>query len=199
MEPGAVNNAPGDGNFKMPTLEELLEALQNMEGIPEEEKEKLRDNLIARANEAKPGFMPPMNGPTFGTAPDLAILFGLITVVGLIFESKFGCCLLSGNKVWPKMANLNEIKKNNLDVDELSEKIKNVANALKEEFGDDFKDKLGQLLQTRVNYYAHAFIFCVVLLVVIFAFFGYKLYKSLTAREKRKEEKRRQKQQKKKK
>nr|XP_008195228.1 PREDICTED: uncharacterized protein LOC103313530 isoform X2 [Tribolium castaneum] len=97
------------------------------------------------------------------------------------------------------MANLNEIKKNNLDVDELSEKIKNVANALKEEFGDDFKDKLGQLLQTRVNYYAHAFIFCVVLLVVIFAFFGYKLYKSLTAREKRKEEKRRQKQQKKKK
>ncbi|KYB26770.1 hypothetical protein TcasGA2_TC033551 [Tribolium castaneum] len=100
----------------MPTLEELLEALQNMEGIPEEEKEKLRDNLIARANEAKPGFMPPMNGPTFGTAPDLAILFGLITVVGLIF-----------------------------------------------------------------------------------AFFGYKLYKSLTAREKRKEEKRRQKQQKKKK
>ncbi|XP_044264615.1 uncharacterized protein LOC123011308 isoform X2 [Tribolium madens] len=97
------------------------------------------------------------------------------------------------------MANLDEIIKNSLDEDELAEKIKNVANALKEEFGDDFKEKMGQLLQTKVNYFAYVFIFCIVLIVVIFAFFGYKLYKSLTARERRKEEKRRQKQQKKKK
>ncbi|XP_044264612.1 uncharacterized protein LOC123011308 isoform X1 [Tribolium madens] len=116
MDPEAVNNEPRDGNFKMPSLEEILQALENMEGISDEEKEKLRDNLMARANEAKPGFMSAVDGPPSGMAPDLAILFGLITVVGLIF-----------------------------------------------------------------------------------AFFGYKLYKSLTARERRKEEKRRQKQQKKKK
>jgi ATP/ADP translocase len=97
------------------------------------------------------------------------------------------------------MSNLNEVKKNKLDVAELSEKIKNLATELKSELGDEFMDKLKKLVQKKVDYLAYAYILCIVLLVVIFVFFGYKLYKSLADRERRKEEKRRQKQQKKKK
>lgn len=91
MDPNVINNQqegveiPQDGNFKMPSLEELLKALENMEGMSEENKQELRENLIARANEANSGFIP---NSRVGMGTDLTVLFGLIAVVVLIFGKK---------------------------------------------------------------------------------------------------------------
>ncbi|CAH1365051.1 unnamed protein product [Tenebrio molitor] len=119
-EPGIPNqpDLPEHGDFQMPPLEELLKALEGMDGLSEENKQELRESLISRANQENPDFFANHveTAKNAGMAPDLLVLFLLLAIV-----------------------------------------------------------------------------------VLIFVFFGYKLYKSLADRERRKEEKRRQKQQKKKK
>ncbi|KAJ3648729.1 hypothetical protein Zmor_020508 [Zophobas morio] len=107
---------PDRGEFQMPSIEELLKALDRMEGLSDENKEELRQSLLRRANGEEPDFFADPVLPNSGMSHDLLVLFLVLTV-----------------------------------------------------------------------------------LLFIFVFFGYKLYKSLTDRERRKEEKRRQKQQKKKK
>lgn len=70
-------------DYKMPSLEEVLDALNHLEGITEDEKEKLRKNLIDNQ-----GFSGPVSDVTKQLSRDswqLITLLLLLSVVALIF------------------------------------------------------------------------------------------------------------------
>lgn len=77
-----VVEVPSD--FKMPSLEEVLDALNHLEGISEDEKEKLRKNLIDNHQE----FSGTASEVTKQLSPDswqLITLLLLLSIVALIF------------------------------------------------------------------------------------------------------------------
>jgi hypothetical protein len=88
-EPGIPNqpDLPEHGDFQMPPLEELLKALEGMDGLSEENKQELRESLISRANQENPDFFANHveTAKNAGMAPDLLVLFLLLAIVVLIF------------------------------------------------------------------------------------------------------------------
>ncbi|KAJ8963104.1 hypothetical protein NQ318_018569 [Aromia moschata] len=123
IEPGGLPDEPPP--FKMPSLEQMLAAIEKMPGLSDEDRDSLREGVLNREQGAGFGGLP-QGGLPQGALPQTA-------------------------------------RGSNMTVELL-------------------------LLFTFVS-----------LIVFIFVFFGYKLYKSLVERERRKEEKKRQKLQKKKK
>lgn len=72
------------GDFKMPSLEELLDALNHMEGMTEDEKEKLRNNLLVENREFG-GVVSEASKQLPGNSSQLLTLLLLLSVVAVIF------------------------------------------------------------------------------------------------------------------
>lgn len=78
-------------NFKMPSVEDLLEALDRMD-LSEENKQQLRESILARGNPEKSDFLNNFKTPDVASssiAPDIMILFLLITIILLIFGKTY--------------------------------------------------------------------------------------------------------------
>lgn len=77
-----VNN-DNMGNMKMPTVEELLEALDGMTGMSDEDKQSLRDQLTGKSGGQMPfGIPAPQQEATY---QQMFILFSLLLIVACIF------------------------------------------------------------------------------------------------------------------
>ncbi|GLV36398.1 uncharacterized protein CBL_08889 [Carabus blaptoides fortunei] len=77
-----VNNV-NMADMKMPTVEDLLEALDGMTGMSDEDKQSLRDQLTGKGDGQMPFGMPaPAQGVTY---QQMLILFSLLLFVACIF------------------------------------------------------------------------------------------------------------------
>lgn len=82
--PDAPPEALNNGDFKMPSMEELLQIVESMD-MDEASREDLKASILSGGAQNPPNIKPP------GMASDILILLGLITFIILLFGKTFLC------------------------------------------------------------------------------------------------------------
>ncbi|KAM7344730.1 uncharacterized protein ACRADG_011334 isoform 1-T3 [Cochliomyia hominivorax] len=85
-EDGSMNLGDPDGNFKLPSVEEVWKLIEQMDGISEEEKANIRNNLYNPQDGSAEDFIKRYAQPAVGhTSWDYMIFFAMIIIIMLIF------------------------------------------------------------------------------------------------------------------
>lgn len=85
-EDGNMNLGDPNGNFQMPSVDEVWKLIEGMEGISDEERASIRENLYNPQDGSAEDFMKRYAQPGIShTSWDYAIFFTMIIIILLIF------------------------------------------------------------------------------------------------------------------
>lgn len=87
---GSMNLGGPDGNFKMPSVEEVWKLIEQMDGISDEERASLKESLYNPAEGTAEDFLKRYAQPAVGhTSWDYMIFFAMLVIIMLIFGKIF--------------------------------------------------------------------------------------------------------------
>lgn len=86
-EDGSMNMGGPDGNFKMPSVEEVWKLIEQMDGISDEERASLKESLYNPAEGTAEDFIKRYAQPAAvgHTSWDYMIFFAMLVIIMLIF------------------------------------------------------------------------------------------------------------------